>query len=179
MRTLVAGSLALLLAALVAGCSGPGGEADDAASPDGLPGDGGAAPSPSVDTTDYGASWELGYAAGPEDNTALGSNWPEHEAKGNVTGVVVEMEWTPATPTADRLSLRVEHGDVVKASGTSPVRLVFEGAAAKGGYRMSAVAAEEPGAYVHQAVTFHVTVFTDAPFDPSYSAVGAAGDAAP
>lgn len=173
---------ALLALALLPGCADDG-EAEPPVADEGAAGSGSAgatigpgaaAPAQpgSITTSDYEGQWGLGWTAGGDSNTAVGTAWPEHTARGNVTGVVVEMSWTATTPTAEELSLRVIHGESdTRAEGTSPVRLVFAGGDAAGDYRMAAVGAGDPGAYVQQEVAFHVTVFTDLPFDPAFSAL--------
>lgn len=172
----------LLALLLLAGCAGPQGDADpepateaDGAGPLDVPGPATEEPSPepSLKTFVYEAEWNVGWSAAGASNTAMGSALPEHAALGNVTGVVVEMAWTPVAPTAQELTLWARDGedDARTASGPSPLRLVFDGPEAKGEYRMWALPSGEPAAYAHQAVTFHVTVFRDLQFDPAHSAL--------
>lgn len=176
------------LLVLLAGCSGGGAPQSQSAShgaSDGLasandPASGlgqalAAGEAHGIVTATYEANWTAGEGA--TGGNILGSGNPLHTVEaGNLTGVVVEMAWTPSTPLSDTLRLQVFRNGgrlLDEAAGASPLRLAFPGDGLAGDELILRGAAEDGRAFVQQGFTFYVTSFAGVPFDASYSAVPA------
>lgn len=173
MRGVVAVLAVLVLGGMLAGClSGPAKptQADDAGR------EGRAAPPPgNVTTVTRTASWTAGASAAGHAPDFVGTGTPvEDVAADNLTGVVVEMQWTPSTPLSERMTLEVwERGSgatLGSIAGTSPLRLAFPGTKAAGELVLDGHA-DDPGAQVEQDYMVYLTTFSGAPFDPAYSAL--------
>lgn len=107
--------------------------------------------------------------------------------RGNRTGVVIEMEWAPATPAASSMGFDVHRlGDETEvgasstrpatlqatAAGEGPLRLALPDLPG-GDYTVRARASgpdDTAGAAAAQDYSLWVTVFDGVPFDPAYVA---------
>ncbi len=162
--------LALLAAApfaLLAGCAGDPAAPEMTEAPAVGPE---AAAGPEVRTRD--AQWAASVAAAGEAHSVLGPGAPLERVSGaNLTGVVIEMSWTPTTLLSQQMTLRVWRGDeeVGHASGPSPLRLALPGREGAGGLVLEGGPAGEPGAWVQQPHRFALAVFDGIPFDAGYA----------
>jgi hypothetical protein len=134
-------------------------------------------PAPSGPTiTHREGDWTLGVsAAGERPNFSGSHGYPiiQIPAK-QLTGVIVELAWTPTTALSDSLRLEVQDGSgtvIGFAEGPSPVRVVLEGNTGSGEIVLKSAAAGEANAYVLQAFDFYVSAFNGIPFDKEFSAV--------
>lgn len=114
----------------------------------------------------------------------------------NITGFVLEVEWSAATPASERLSVWVRPAGTgtvtvppdpsivtagaptAQVDGTSPLRLALAADAfpEAGEYDVVVRASAQPvGVAVNQPFTIHVTTFQDIAFDDAYSALGEHG----
>jgi hypothetical protein len=160
----------LLLA--LAGCAAPSGDPPAGSSgEDPLP-----VPAPRLE--EFQETWTASASAGPKAVSAL-SDGPGHtdlHVAGNVTGLVVEMEWVPSSPLTSEMRLSVRRGYllppetiVAEAQGTSPLRLALAGDDVRGDLVLLGTPPGPVGAAVAQGHTFHVAWFEGIPFDEGYS----------
>ncbi len=111
----------------------------------------------------------------------------------NVTGFVIEIEWTPSTPASQEMSLWVRRagaGDVMAnptilvmpvtpvavVSGASPLRLALAADAfpEEADYEVLFRAAQPVGIAVDQPFTRHISTFAGMAFDENFSHIGSA-----
>jgi len=172
MRDLV---VAAVVVALLAGClthsspAAPAGDAGRQGRDAGVHGDG------NVTTVKRSASWAAGVNAAGESPSFVGTGMPvESVPAQNLTGVVVEMQWTPVSPLSERMSLHVwdynTGKDVGAVAGTSPLRLVLEGTKGAGKLVLEGDA-DKDGAQAGQGYDVYLTSFHGVPFDASFSAL--------
>ncbi len=99
---------------------------------------------------------------------------PVMELGGNLTGLIAEASWNPSTQLSDILEFAVWQGQTLLGAvqGTSPLRLEWSGEGTPtGAVSLEVTSAANPGAYLNQVYTIHVSQFIDVPFDPSFSAL--------
>ena len=116
------------------------------------------------------------------------------ELTDNITGFVLEVEWTATTPASETLSMWVRAEGVgnvgvppdpslvtntdpplAQIDGASPLRLALPADLfpEPGAYEIVLRASAEPvGVAANQPYTLYVTTFEDMPFDDAYSALG-------
>ena len=159
--------LALVPFALLAGCAE--GPAETQALP---PADAASAAAAGPEVRTREAEWAASVAASGAAYSFMGSGYPlESVAGANLTGVVIEMAWTPTTALSQEMTLSVwrQGGEEVgRVSGASPLRLALPGGEGAGDLVLAGEPAD-PGAWVRQPYRFSLAVFRDAPFDAGYA----------
>lgn len=174
--------IALVAASLLAGCVKPAADAVDPAATGSA--DGMLAPkTEKLDATiQYSAATPMRATGGTVPTTIKPS--------ANITGYVIEVEWTPSAPMNDELALWVRAtgaGDITnpanfpmppqpiaKVIGQSPLRLAIAAADFPDDAEYDVlIRASEPGVAVNQDLIVHVTTFKDVPFDAEFTAIGA------
>ncbi|HLE97956.1 MAG TPA: hypothetical protein VI997_11340 [Candidatus Thermoplasmatota archaeon] len=174
------------LALLSAGCVAPAEET----SPDTSAASSTAATPPAPETESYDVGFLVAVAT-PARSSGAAIVEDLLEKEGGLSGYVIEAEWTPATPAAEKLSLwiriagagAIPPGEpawlatppepIAKSSGGSPLRAVVPADLLEDGaeYEVLVRAAAEPaGAAADQAVTVHITKFLDVALDEAFSA---------